>query len=153
LQENGVATLFRKLLTECTIKASGDRSEYVCHRNGWIFSGLYSEVKFYTFPSPLRGMYVSWRLIPTVAQRPFATVRDMTFSILKKFRPSQLSHIGVAFSDRPIEARYQFEFYRGLFAVTGGGVQISPELLTVPRAQKGRIDFFVPEQKWGIELT
>ena len=80
----------------------------------------------------------------------------MTFSILKKFNPSQLSspsRIGVAFSDRPMEARYQFELYRGLFAATGGRVRICPELLTAQGARRGRIDFFVPENKWGIELT
>ena len=79
----------------------------------------------------------------------------MTFSILKKFNPSQLSspsRIGVAFPDRPMEARYQFEFYRGLFTATGGGVRICPELFTAPGARKGGIDFFIPEKKWGIEL-
>jgi hypothetical protein len=79
----------------------------------------------------------------------------MMLSILKAFNPSQLSspsRIGVAFSDRPIEARYQFELYRGLFAATGGGVRICPELYTAPGARKGCIDFFIPEKKWGIEL-
>ena len=98
-------------------------------------------------------MYASWRLTPILGQCPYVTVQDMTFSILKKFNPSQLSspsRIGVAFSDRPLEARYQFEFYRGLFAATGGGVRICPELFT---ARRGRIDFFIPEKKWGIELT
>jgi len=101
-------------------------------------------------------MYVSWRLTPILRQFPYATVHDMTFSILKKFNPSQLSspsRIGVAFSDRPLEARYQFEFYRGLFAATGGGVRICPELFTAPGARRGRVDFFIPEKKWGIELT
>jgi hypothetical protein len=87
---------------------------------------------------------------------PFVTVRDMTFGILKKFVPSQLSspsRIGVAFSDRPLEGRYQYEFYRGLFTATGGGVRTGPKLLTAPGACKGRIDFFVPGKKWGIELT
>ena len=59
-----IAALFRKLLTYGSIKAENDHSEIYCHRNGWIFSGLDSGIKFYTFPSPLHAMYVSWRLSP-----------------------------------------------------------------------------------------
>jgi len=40
------------------------------------------------------------------------------------------------------------------FAATGGGVRICPEPLTAPGARKGgRIGFYVPGGKWGIELT
>ena len=155
LQNAGVATVFRKLLTHGTIVACGDPDEELCHRQGWMHSERHSDKTCYAFASPLHAMCVSWRLIPTIMQCPFASIQDMAFAILKKFNPSQLSspsHIGVAFSDRPMEARYQFEFYRGLFAATGGGVRICPELFTAPEARKGRIDFFIPEKKWGIEL-
>jgi hypothetical protein len=155
LQKAGVATVFRKLLTHGSIIASGNHDEDFCHRWGWMHSEQLSGKTCYMFPSPLHAMYVSWRLIPTTIPCPFVTIRDMTFSILKEFNPSQLSspsRIGVAFSDSPMEARYQFEFYRGLFAATGGGVHICPELFTAPGARKGRIDFFIPEKKWGIEL-
>lgn len=95
-------------------------------------------------------------LIPAVVECPFASVRDMTFAIIKSFNPSQLlspSHIGEDFTDRPMEARYQYEFYRGVFAATGGGVNICPELLSATGKRSGRIDLFVPGKKWGIELT
>ena len=102
-------------------------------------------------------MYVSWKLIPAVVPCPFVTIQDMALSILKQFSPSQLSspsHLGTTFSNRPLEARYQFEFYRGLFAATsGGGVRISPELLTMTGTSEGCIDFFVPQKKWGIKAT
>ena len=146
--------MFQKLLTHGSIIASGDRDEDFCHRHGWMHSEQLSDNIYYTFSSPLHAMYVSW-LIPTIIQCPFATIWDMTFSILKKFSPSQLSspsRIGVAFSDHPMEARYQFEFYRGLFAATGGGVRSCPEFFTAPGSCKGHINFFIPEKKWGIEL-
>jgi hypothetical protein len=155
LQKDAVATVFRKLLTHGSIIASGNRDEDLCHRRGWMHSEQLSGNTCYTFSSPLHAMYVSWRFIPTIIQCPFVTIWDMTVSILKKFNPSRLSapsRIGVAFSDRPMEARYQFEFYRGLFATTGGGIRICPELFTATGACKGRINFFIPEKKWGIEL-
>jgi hypothetical protein len=151
-----VANTFRKLLTQTYIIASGSSDEDFCHRRGWMHSVRRQSKTYYVFASPLHAMYVSWRLIPTIIQCPYLNVRDMTFSILKKFNPSQLSspsRIDLDFSDSPLEARYQFEFYRGIFASTGGGVRICPELFTAPGAHRGRIDFFVPEKKWGIELT
>jgi hypothetical protein len=155
MQKPGVATVFRKLLTGQYIIASGNNDEDFCHRRGWMQSGEYQEKTCYTFSSPLHALYISWRLIPTVINCPYGTVQEMTFSILKKFSPSQLSspsRIGVAFSDRPLEARYQYEFYRGLFSATGGCVRICPELFTAPGARRGCIDFFIPEKKWGIEF-
>jgi hypothetical protein len=155
LRTAGVAAVFRKLLTMGSIIEDGDDNVDFCHRHGWIHSEMNLGKTCYTFPSPLHATYVSWRLIPPVIHCQFMTVRDMAFGILKKFVPSQLSspsRIGVAFSDRPLEARYQYEFYRGLFTATGGGVRICPELLTAPGARRGRINFFVPGKKWGIEL-
>jgi hypothetical protein len=93
--------------------------------------------------------------MPSVIDCPFSTVKDMAFAIIKKFRPTQLSSptsIGQTSTDQPLEARYQSEFYYGLFALLGG-VIICPELLTAPGSPAGRIDFFIPEKKWGIELT
>lgn len=156
LQKAGVATVFRELLIEGSITRDGDVDVDFCHRRGWMHSELDSGKTCYTFPSPLHATYISWRLIPSNVQCPYATVQEMAFTILKKFNPSQLSspsRIGVAFSDRPLEARYQSEFYRGLFAATGGGVRICPELFTERGArQGGRINFYIPATKWGIEL-
>ena len=155
LQKAAVVTVFRKLLTHGSIIASGNYDEDLCHRYGWIHSGQLSGKTYYTFSSPLHAMYVSWRLIPTTIPCPSTTIWDMTFLILKEFTPSQLSspsHIGMAFSDRPMEAHYKFEFYHGLFAATGSGVRICPKLFTAPAAHKGCINFFISKKKWGIEL-
>ena len=158
LAHTGVANIFQNLLTqpERCIIASGIDIEEFCHRCGWMHSERHNNKTYYMFASPLHSMYVSWRLIPANIQCPYSTVQEMTFSILKKFNPSHLSspsRIRSDFSDCPLETRYQFEFYRGPFAATGGGVHICPELLTALGACRGWIDFFVPDKKWGIELT
>jgi hypothetical protein len=157
LQTHGVMAVFRELLLTGSIERNkvDDDVEY-CHRHGWIQSDFIHPTVYYTFPSPLHATYISWQLIPREIDCPFADVRDMTFSILKKFVPSQLSaptHIGCEFTERPLEARYAYEFYRGLFEATHGGVRICPELLSKSGAPDGRIDFFIPGQKWGLELT
>jgi len=158
LQDPAVANVFRKLLTQndkLFTKAELAVVEF-CHRHGWIHSGISLEKVCYTFSSPLHATYVSWKLVPDIVECPFVTIQDMTFDIIKKFSPSQLSlpsHIGTAFTDRPLEAGYQNEFYHGLFMATGGGVLICPELLSAPKALLGHINFFIPGKKWGVELT
>ena len=52
-----------------------------------------------------------------------------------------------------VEAQYQEEFYRSLYSLTGGACCISPEYggkTSFPK--KGRIDFFISNMGWGIEL-
>jgi len=157
LRKPNIATVFRTLLTQGSIRASGfDNDVDFCHRRGWVHSEQHLAESRYALASPLHAMYVSWKLIPAVVPCPFVTIQDMALSILKQFSPSQLSspsHLGTTFSNRPLEARYQFEFYRGLFAATSGGVRISPELLTMTGTSEGCIDFFVPQKKWGIKVT
>jgi hypothetical protein len=70
----------------------------------------------------------------------------------QKFQLMSPSYIGRDSADQPMEWRYQYEFYRGVFAATGGGVAICPELLSATGRRSGRIDLFVPGKKWGIEL-
>lgn len=50
---------------------------------------------------------------------------------------------------RPVEAQYQDEFYRAFNNVVGRGVSISSEW---SRGRNGRVDFWIPETCWGIEL-
>jgi hypothetical protein len=162
LQTANIAGVFQELLMQggaiTRYWDALDNDVNFCHRQGWIHSDLdkKTDMVSYTFPSPLHATYVSWKLIPASEDCPFETVRDLAFAILMKFVParqSSPSRIGVAFSDRPLEARYQCEFYRGLFSATGGSVRICPELLTAPGARSGRIEFFIPGKKWGIALT
>jgi hypothetical protein len=51
------------------------------------------------------------------------------------------------------EAQYQDECYRSVFSATAGNLRISPEFASATGAHvTGRIDFFVPIVKWGIEI-
>jgi hypothetical protein len=50
---------------------------------------------------------------------------------------------------RPIEAQYQDEFYRSFNAAVGRGVPIDSKWA---RILDGRVDFWIPEKKWAVEL-
>jgi hypothetical protein len=158
LQDPDTTAVFKELLIYGSIKRRSREVENaisICNRHGWIHSDMVSEYFSFTLPSPLHGMYVSWRLIPEVMVCPFVTVQDMTFTIIKTFKPSQLSlpsRMGEESTNSPTEARYHFEFYCGAFEVTEGGVQVCPEFLSAAGELSGRINLFIPGKKWGIEL-
>ena len=48
-----------------------------------------------------------------------------------------------------MEAQYQDEFYRSFNHLAGRGVPICSEW---SRTSDGRVDFYIPEKKWAIEL-
>jgi hypothetical protein len=82
----------------------------------------------------------------------------MSFEVIFKLKCSQLHlplhRAGLRGLDPLPEAQYQDEFYRFLFTVTHGNVRISPEFASAEYAKvAGRIDFFIPTVKWGIEIT
>ena len=67
-------------------------------------------------------------------------------SSLRRPIDSNKFHHGVA------EAQYQNELYRGLIAKFHGSVRITPEFASGTAARlAGRIDFYIPQTKWGIE--
>ena len=77
-------------------------------------------------------------------------------AVIQGFQASQLSHpprqVGNAGAVHPPEAAYQDKFYCSLFSATEGCVRISSEYSSAQGARPGRIDFFIPSKKWGIEL-
>lgn len=157
LRNPGVGFVFREVLKWTYLEETEDLKQYVkyCHKRGWLQSDQADTETRYTLSSPLHIFYISWRLTPSVINCPFSTIKDLAFEVIKKFKPSQLSSpksIGKTITDRPLEARYQCEFYSALHDLLGG-VLICPELLSAPGAKSGRINFFIPEKKWGIELT
>jgi len=87
----------------------------------------------------------------------FTSLFELALEDISKFKQSQLQlprhRVGSA-STNPPEAQYQDEFYHSLLAATSGNVRISPEYASAQGARVvGRIDFFIPIVKWGIELT
>ncbi|KAF7181039.1 hypothetical protein CNMCM7691_000168 [Aspergillus felis] len=51
---------------------------------------------------------------------------------------------------KPIEAQYQDEFYRCFNKIAGRGVPVCTEW---SRTTDGRVDFWVPGQKWAVEIV
>ena len=115
------------------------------------------EADQYTFASPLHQQLWSWRLLPQVDyQLPYQDLLSFVKDTVAYFRPQQLdgSDRCVGFtSHRPPEAQYQEEYYCCVHRLTDGNVRISPEYAAVAGSRAGRIDFFIPSKKWGIELT
>ncbi|TDL14323.1 hypothetical protein BD410DRAFT_797248 [Rickenella mellea] len=165
MHNSNVTNVMRKLLRNWTIGTGETEEEKeavrTCHENGWIQAdliktSLYDDDEIvYSFASPLHGVYISQKFTISDAQIPLQTVTDLTFDIIQRFKPVQLSEsaqVGSLLTQRPMEARYQDEFYRRLGELVGDCVRISPEFLTTANAKKGCIDFFLPTQRWGISI-
>ena len=151
--------LFRRLLKDHKIEMKdGETDETVvkCHRRGWIYATMIPGGLRYTFPSPLHEACLSWKLEPRNDMPNFPSLLKLSLEVISKFRPSQLQlpprRVGSA-STLPPEAQYQDEYYNSLLAATFGNVRISPEYASAQAARvTGRIDFFIPIVKWGIEI-
>ena len=158
-----VADVFRCLLKYGVVgEGSNDEAIQLCHRKGWIYaedSDAYGRHR-YLFPSPLHHAALSWSFMPRDDLPAFESPYALCLEVLKRFNPSQ-RHVpirrvgGIYTADRTPEAQYQDEFYRCLFDVTRGNVCIAPEFASERGFPKvtGRIDFFIPTVKWGIEIT
>lgn len=57
--------------------------------------------------------------------------------------------IARASNPTPVESQYQDEFYGAFNRVAGRGVPIASEW---SRTIDGRIDFYIPEKRWAVEL-
>jgi len=159
-----VANMFRHLLAHGMVTGNSKYAAAIqfCHGKGWIYAeeaDQPSGPQLYTFPSPLHHTALSWRLEPKNQLPSFVSPYALSLEVLKRFKHSQLNfpirRVSRYNSNDPLpEAQYQDEFYRCLFAVTCGNVRISPEFASARGARvAGRIDFFIPIVKWGIEIT
>lgn len=159
-----VAALFRNLLKTGAVDRNEDNDEdeaiRKCHRHGWIQANttVDEEIVRYSFPSPLHAVCISWRLKPMNDMPDFTSLFDLALDAISKFKPSQLQlpicRVRPMSTDKLPEAQYQDEFYRSVFSVTFGNVRVSPEFASARKARvSGRIDFFIPAVKWGVEIT
>jgi hypothetical protein len=156
-----VSRVFRRLLVSGRVTENSDKAAIqYCHRNGWIYAEEVLEPgpQSYTFASPLHHAALSWRLEGRDCLPQFENPYALSLQVLARFKPSQMGlpirRVNGGSTDLPQEAQYQDEYYRSLLAVTCGNVRISPEFASASGAQvAGRIDFFIPGVKWGIEIT
>lgn len=72
------------------------------------------------------------------------------FSIMILRHSAEGKRLLTASQIRPVEAQYQDEFYRGFVRVAGLGKPVSSEW---SRTKDGRVDFYIPEKKWAIQLS
>lgn len=85
----------------------------------------------------------------------FDQLRTLCREVLENFSKISLRHaaegkkISTAAKPRPMEAQYQDEFYRAFCNVAGIGVPLCSEW---SRSGNGRVDFYIPQKQWAIEL-
>ena len=123
-----VSTILRDLTrhTRLEWEEVADKAVEICHRSGWIHSYMDEEGRnYYTFSSPLHSVVISLFLMPSNDMSQCPTAFELCLAALSNFKHS----------------------------VTAGNVRISPEFASAKWADVvGRIDFFIPVAKWGIEM-
>ncbi|KAL2820735.1 hypothetical protein BJX63DRAFT_418354 [Aspergillus granulosus] len=133
----------------------------LCYRQGWLHRTIKTDrtsPEVYVLPSRLHEKQDSL-VIYLGERRPlpsqFQSLQGLAMTILRGFSSTALRNssegkiLSSGASYRPVDAQYQDEFYRGFNKVAGRGVPICSEW---SRTSHGRIDFWIPEKRWAIEL-
>lgn len=164
LQEAALAKVFREVTRRGEIQVvvpptfsskKMDPTISLAHKNGWLYSEQLKPSRatlHYTFASPLHQRYVEWILfgMPTNGTIKEKKVVDFSIAVIRKFSPLNLEAprcLGTSVQRIP-EAQFQDEFYRACSDHTKNCVASFPEFGN----KQGRIDFFIPSKKWGVEL-
>jgi hypothetical protein len=164
LQDSSTARIFSAVLRRGFIKDTDDPNPQSdekaairrCYRNGWLQADLVEGTTAYFFSSLLHHWYVEWKLWGSVdqiqAKFEANSLLELVISVIRLFSPSHFSTerrlLGPGCIQRPPEAQYQDELYRCCHAFSEGSLLTLPEFGTM----KGRVDFYVPAKRWGIEL-
>ncbi|KAL4742128.1 hypothetical protein BDV11DRAFT_212133 [Aspergillus similis] len=96
-------------------------------------------------PSRLHEVWLEWFMgnKPKPLPDRFDQLRTLCREVLENFSKISLKHavegkkISTAAKPRPMEAQYQDEFYRAFYDSRSGN---------------GRVDFYIPQKQWAIEL-
>ncbi|EYE91008.1 ATP-binding protein [Aspergillus ruber CBS 135680] len=155
---NGNVATLSKITGEGSIPFDiNDASIKFCYQNGWIHRVALDDGDVAVLPSRLHEKYIEYWIgkmsMPLPAR--FDSLPKLCKEILREFSIMILRHsaegkkMSTASQPRPVEAQYQDEFHRGFVHVVGPGVPISSEW---SRTKDGRVDFYIPEKKWAIEL-
>ena len=154
-----VIKLFLQLLAHGHVERNAANADTIhrCHCRGWLFEDTSSSRICYLLASPLHISCISFTIQPFDEVPQFQSLLDLSIAVVRKFKRSQLSKpirfVGPAIATRLPEAQWQDEFYRAAITATKGLVRLTPEFGSARGAQPvGRIDFFIPSVKWGIEI-
>jgi hypothetical protein len=126
----------------------------MCIKNGWIYADLTDPgiaTHNYVFASTLHSRFVQWHLYAdSRGSVKDNNVTDFALAVIRRISPLALIEERriVSLVQSVPEARFQDEFYRACATYTNNSVVSFPEFGT----RRGRIDFFIPSKKWGIEL-
>ena len=125
----------------------------LCFRKGWLHSDYIDNKTKYFFSSSLHRWYIEWKLWGILDTTFCADdILDFVIDVISIFSPRMLSttrRVSAAGQvQRPPEAQYQDEFYRCCHTRSNGSLVTFPEFGTA----KGRVDFYIPAKKWGVEL-
>jgi len=127
-----------------------------CIKNGWLYNQHSSPMcatRDYTFASPLHRRFVEWMFLGNPKRDQELKEENLTkfaLAVIRKISPLNLveqRQVGPSVQFVP-EAPFQDEMYRACLSHTENCVVSFPEFGT----KRGRIDFFIPSKKWGIEL-
>jgi len=163
LQTPSVAHILRTALRENVIvdtmfsEAEESKALRLCFAQGWLHTekcvSNNREIVGYFFASRLHRLFVEWKLSgqnpPILIEAP--SLLEFAIQIVKRFSPLNLScprSVGPYYFQTLPEAQYQNEFYRCCYDLTAGSLTTLPEFGT----GDGRVDFYIPSKKWGVEL-
>jgi len=160
LRDTATALIFSDVLRDGSIVQSDSIDKGAldkCFRNGWLHAdthrGIHGvDIKVYAFPSRLHRWFVDWKLGDFDTPQPqLDNIFHFAIAVINRFSPRHLSgerRIGPGCIQLPPEAQYQDEFYRSCYACWKGSIKAFPEFGT----KNGRVDFFIPSKRWGVEL-
>ncbi|KAL4788605.1 hypothetical protein BJX76DRAFT_1427 [Aspergillus varians] len=155
------AETLSKILEEGNMQFdSNNASMQLCYQKGWVHRISVGEFDPYDVVVLASRLHEKWlefiigrktRLLP----ERFNQLDELCLVILSEFSTMNLRHavegkkMSTAGQYKPMEAQYQDEFYRSFNYLAGRGVPICSKW---SRTSDSRVDFYIPEKKWAIEL-
>jgi hypothetical protein len=137
---------------EVSNKVENDLTLCVC--SGWLHNEISASGNgtAFFFPTSLHRWYVEWKLFGHREPRTplVINIKEFIKQVISRFDPRILSterRTGSS-TQQMSEAQYQSEFYRCSHAYSHGSLLSFPEF----EMATGRVDFYVPSKKWGVEL-
>ena len=156
LQDQSIADIFREVVKsdEISIPEENPPSNALlrCVKAGWLHNRRTAStpgMSEFTFASTWHRRYVECVLYGIEGHIEETNVVDFAMNVIMRFSPVNLVKRSIGRKTQTIpEAQYQDEFYHASLSHTKGSVMSFPEFGN----KKGRIDFFIPSKRWGIEL-
>ena len=125
----------------------------LCFKKGWLHTDYIDNKTWFFFPSSLHRWVIEWKLCGICdATFPADNILDFVINVICKFSPQMLMTTqrvsSAGYVQHPPEAQYQDEFYHSCHTHSNSSLVTFPEFGTA----KGRVDFYIPAKKWGVEL-